>query len=167
MSTLQTYVQAGVISPDEVRDNLIKDPNSGFNDITGELEEGEEFSFSDEPDGGSSNEQNPFKSKDQWEEGDPRRANGQFGEGNGSNSSKGKNKPSERHNRVKSRQRKPLNLSDTEKAVLRDAVARNQFNDEEKESGYATRYTSQYKYTLRIEDPELLSYTPVRRWKIK
>ena len=54
--TASAYVQAGVISPDEVRDNLIKDPNSGFNDITGELEEGEEFSFSDEPDGGSASE---------------------------------------------------------------------------------------------------------------
>ena len=40
-------------------------------------------------------------------------------------------------------------------------------NDEEKESGFATRYTSQYKYTLKIEDPKLLSYTPIRRWKNK
>jgi hypothetical protein len=58
-------------------------------------------------------------------------------------------------------------MSDYEKAVLRDAVARNQFNDEEKESGYAYRYTSQYQYWVKIEDPELLSYTPIRRWNIK
>lgn len=58
-------------------------------------------------------------------------------------------------------------MSDYEKAILRDAVARNQFNDEEKEIGYATRYTSQYKYTLRIDDADTLSYTPIRRWKIK
>lgn len=168
-ATAATYVQAGVISPDEVRDNLIKDPNSGFNDITGELEEDDTFSFGEEePEGNGNTSQNPFKSIDQWEEGDPRRENGQFGEGNGNkSSSKKQNKPSQRHNRVKGRQRKPLNLNDTEKAVLRDAVARNQFNDEEKESGYATRYTSQYKYTLRIEDPKLLSYTPIRRWKNK
>jgi hypothetical protein len=105
---------------------------------------------------------------DQWKEEDhPRKENGQFGKGNGSKSFKSKNKPSERHNRVKNRERKPLNISETEKAVLRDAVARNLFNDEEKENGYATRYTSQYKYTLRIEDAELLSYTPIRRWKNK
>ena len=45
--TASAYVQAGVISPDEVRDNLIKDPNSGFNDITGELEE-EPLEFGEE-----------------------------------------------------------------------------------------------------------------------
>lgn len=37
--TSAALVNAGVISPDEVRDNLIKDPDSGYNDITGELEE--------------------------------------------------------------------------------------------------------------------------------
>lgn len=106
---------------------------------------------------------------DQWrEENHPRKENGQFGEGNGSNnSSKSKNKPSERHNRVKNRQRKPLNMSDTEKAVLRDAVARNLFNDEEKENGYAVRNTSQYSYLVKIDNAELLSYTPVSRSKIK
>ena len=45
--TDSTYVQAGVISPDEVRDNLITDPNSGYNDIEGEVPD-DEFSFEDE-----------------------------------------------------------------------------------------------------------------------
>lgn len=36
--TDSTYVQAGIISPDEVRDNLIKDPNSGYNDILDDAE---------------------------------------------------------------------------------------------------------------------------------
>lgn len=167
-TTAATYIQAGVISPDEVRDTLIKDPNSGYNDITGELEDDENFSFADEEQEGNGNtQQDPFRSQDKWEEGDPRRANGQFGNGNGSKSSKKQNKPTERHNRVKNRQRKPLNLNDTEKAVLRDAVARNLFNDEEKENGYATRYTSQYKYWVKIDDADTLSYTPIRRWKNK
>ena len=101
-----------------------------------------------------------------WKESDhPRKENGEFT--NGSNSSSSKNKPSERHNRVRNRQRKPLNMSNTEKAVLRDAVARNQFNDEEKESGYATRYTSQYSYLVKIDNADLLSYTPISRSKIQ
>ena len=47
--TASVYVQTGVISPDEVRDNLIKDPDSQFNDISGELEEDNETLFNDEP----------------------------------------------------------------------------------------------------------------------
>jgi len=59
--TASAYVQAGVISPDEVRDNLIKDPNSGFNDITGDLEEDDTFSFGEEePEGNGNTLQNPF-----------------------------------------------------------------------------------------------------------
>ncbi len=59
--TVATYLQAGIITEEEARANLIKDPDSGFNDITDELPEGE-FNFSDEEEnnGGSSNEQNPF-----------------------------------------------------------------------------------------------------------
>ncbi len=120
--------------------------------------------FQDTDNGGSSTEQNPF-SVDQWKEGDPRKANGQFGEGG--SSSKSEKKPSARQNNVKNRERKPLKMSDYEKAVLRDAVARNQFDDEEIAHGYAIRSTSQYKYSVRIDDAELLSYTPIKRWKIK
>lgn len=84
-ATAATYVQAGVISPDEVRDNLIKDPNSGFNDITGELEDDEDFSLTDEPDGGSSNEQNPFSMDEDWKESEhPRDKGGKFTSGGSS-----------------------------------------------------------------------------------
>lgn len=67
--TDSVYVQSGILSPDEVRDNLIKNPNSGYNDIQGELPD-DELKFFDEPEqevnnGGSSNEQNPF-SEDDW-----------------------------------------------------------------------------------------------------
>ncbi len=58
-------------------------------------------------------------------------------------------------------------MSDTEKAVLRDAVARKLFSEEEKTNGYAIRNTSQYKYWIKIDDAELLSYTPIKRWKNK
>ena len=36
--TDSVYVQSGILSPDEVRDNLIKDPNSGYNDLQGDFE---------------------------------------------------------------------------------------------------------------------------------
>lgn len=72
-TTAATYIQAGVISPDEVRDTLIKDPNSGYNDITGELEDNEDFSFADEPDGGSSNEQDPFTTDEDNDTEEPKR----------------------------------------------------------------------------------------------
>ena len=41
---------------EEARNNLIKDPDSGFNDITDELPEGEEPSFFDDE-----KETNPFE----------------------------------------------------------------------------------------------------------
>lgn len=58
-------------------------------------------------------------------------------------------------------------MSDYEKAVLHDAIARKQFDDEEKECGYAIRNTSQYSYTVKIDNAEHLSYTPIKRKKIK
>jgi phage-related protein (TIGR01555 family) len=166
--TAAVLVNAGVISPDEVRNKLIKNPDSGFNDIEDDLPEDDEpFNFGEEEqEGNGETPQDPFSMDEDWKESDhPRKENGEFT--NGSNSSSSKNKPSERHNRVRNRQRKPLNMSNTEKAVLRDAVARNQFNDEEKESGYATRYTSQYSYLVKIDNADLLSYTPISRSKIQ
>ena len=167
--TISTYLQAGIITEEEARNNLIKDPDSGFNDITDELPEGEETSFfgEEEPEGNGNTQQDPFSEDAEWKESDhPRKKNGQFGNGGGS-SSKSERKPTERHNRVKTRQRKPLSMSNYEKAVLRDAVARNQFNDEEKGNGYAVRNTSQYSYLVKIENADLLSYTPISRSKIK
>ena len=61
--TAAVLVNAGVISPDEVRNKLIKNPDSGFNDITDELPEDDEpFNFGEEPtdNGGSENPQDPF-----------------------------------------------------------------------------------------------------------
>ena len=49
-----TLVQAGVLAPDEVRQKLISDENSGYSGID------EEYADMDLEDGGSSNEQSPF-----------------------------------------------------------------------------------------------------------
>ena len=57
------YINAGVISPDEVRSVLREDVNSGYNTLPEEMEgEGENEVNDPFADllGGSSNEQNPF-----------------------------------------------------------------------------------------------------------
>ena len=46
-----TYIDAGIFSPDEIRDNVVKDPNSGYNDITGELTGEEPDLFNEEQEG--------------------------------------------------------------------------------------------------------------------
>lgn len=131
----------------------------GYSALEEEMPENEENPFEDI--GGS--EQSPF-SEDKWEENKhPRKENGQFGEGKNTSNKKS----SVRQNNVKSRERRPLKMSDYEKAVLRDTVSRNQFNDEETENGYAFRNTSQYKYFVKIDNADLLSYTPIKRWKNK
>lgn len=43
-----SYITAGVFSPDEVRDNVVKDANSGYNDIQGELLEDDTDFFNNE-----------------------------------------------------------------------------------------------------------------------
>lgn len=86
--TDSVYVQAGILSPDEVRDNLIKDPNSGYNDIQGEIEE-EPFNFGEEEqERNGETQQAPFSMDEDWDESKhPRKENGRFSEGNGSNNS--------------------------------------------------------------------------------
>lgn len=79
--TISTYLQSGIITEEEARNNLIKDPDSGFNDITDELPEGaNEPSFFDdeEREGNGETQQNPF-SMDEWQESDhPRDKDGKF-----------------------------------------------------------------------------------------
>ncbi len=105
------YINAGVISPDEVRSVLREDVNSGYNTLSEEME-GEPVENDPFADllGGSSNEQNPFSS-DKWEEGDPRRANGQFGEGGS-----GKVEKSQRSDKIRKRTRKEVRLPKDEYA---------------------------------------------------
>ncbi len=62
--TAAVLVNTGVISPDEVRNKLIKNPDSGFNDIEDDLPEDDEpFNFGEEEqEGNGETPQNPFKS---------------------------------------------------------------------------------------------------------
>lgn len=47
-TTISTYIQSGIITEEEARNNLIKDPDSGFNDITDEIIEDNETSLFEE-----------------------------------------------------------------------------------------------------------------------
>lgn len=60
-----TLVQAGAISPDELRQKLINDENSGYNGLDDEEPEEEPINLEDN--GGSSTEQNPFSMDDDTE----------------------------------------------------------------------------------------------------
>lgn len=51
-NTMSTYLQSGIITEEEARNNLIKDPDSGFNDITDEIQEDTETSFFNETENG-------------------------------------------------------------------------------------------------------------------
>ena len=91
--TAAVLVNAGVISPDEVRNKLIKNPDSGFNDIEDDLPEDDEpFNFGEEEqEGNGETPQNPFSmdnacfNLDEWKESDhPRNKEGEFTNGNGS-----------------------------------------------------------------------------------
>lgn len=85
------YINAGVVSPEEVRGILRADEKSGYNALAevmeGEPLEGEEDPFTDLL-GGSSNKQNPFN-VDEWKESDhPRDKDGKFSTSNSGTSSK-------------------------------------------------------------------------------
>jgi len=53
-----TYIDAGILTQDEVRDNIIKNPNSGYNDIEGDIAD-EDYS-DEEQEGNGETQQNPF-----------------------------------------------------------------------------------------------------------
>lgn len=58
--TDSNYINSGVISADECRDSLVKDANSGYNNLTGEAPE-DDLGFENEEGGGESS-QDPFRS---------------------------------------------------------------------------------------------------------
>ena len=121
------YINAGVISPDEVRSVLREDVNSGYNTLSEEMEgEGENEENDPFADllGGSETPQNPFSS-DKWEEGDPRRANGQFGEGGS-----GKVEKSQRSDKIRKRTRKEIQLPKDEYARVMSEIRTNITSEE-------------------------------------
>lgn len=61
--TDSTYINAGVVSAEEIRTTLREDVNSGYNALEKEIPESEDFEF-----GGSSNEQSPFSEDEEPQE---------------------------------------------------------------------------------------------------
>lgn len=115
--TDSTYINAGVVSAEEVRGTLREDEKSGYNALAEEME-GEGLPEEGDPfadfEGGSRNPQDPF-SQDEWEESKhPRKENGQFGEGGGSS---GVEKSSKR-DKIKNRERKEVKLPKEEYAQV-------------------------------------------------
>lgn len=91
--TTATYLQSGIITEEEARANLIKDPDSGFNDINDELPEGE-LPFDDESEeqeGNGETPQDPFSMDEDWKESDhPRDKDGKFSSSANGGASKSK-----------------------------------------------------------------------------
>lgn len=143
------YINAGVISPDEVRSVLREDVNSGYNTLAEEMEgEGENEENDPFADliGGGENSQNPFSS-DKWEEGDPRRANGQFGEGGS-----GKVEKSQRSDKIRKRTRKEVQLPKDEYARVMSEIRTN-ITSEEKQKAVFKKYIGNARYTIQnLED---------------
>ncbi len=107
------------------------------------------------------------KTFDEWEESKhPRKKNGQFGEGGESSKRK---KTSERQNRVKKRPRNPVKLPKEDAGVIHHNIVDFGFKDFEKNSGIAKRFSANYGVTVKINnaDIENLSYTIIKKWKLK
>ncbi len=141
------YINAGVISPDEVRSVLREDINSGYNTLPEEME-GEPVENDPFADllGGSETPQNPFSS-DKWEEGDPREANGQFGEGGS-----GKVEKSQRSDKIRKRTRKEVRLPKDEYARVMSEIRTN-ITSEEKQKAVFKKYIGNARYTIQnLED---------------
>lgn len=141
--TEMNYVQAGVVSPDEVRKGLREDVNSGFNTLTEEME-GESDPFKDIF-GGGENSQSPF-SLDEWNESEhPRKANGQFGEGGSAGVEK-----STKRDKIKSRERKEVQLAKDEYAQVMHELNTN-LTEEQRKKKLISKNIGNFKYTIQNE----------------
>lgn len=146
--TDMNYVNAGVISPDEVRGALKEDENSGYNTLSEEME-GEPVENDPFADliGGSSSEQNPFNT-DEWKEGDPRRANGQFGEGGS-----GKVEKSQRSDKIDSSKYKPIQISQSEYGMAFHAM---KTNFPKMKNGRITKDIVNHTYTMQYKNGDFI-----------
>ena len=153
------YVNAGVISPDEVRSVLREDINSGYNTLSEEME-GEPVENDPFADilGSGENSQSPF-SGDEWKEGDPRRANGQFGEGGGS----GKVEKSQRSDKIRKRTRKEVQLPKDEYAKVMSELNTNLTKEQRKKKSI-TKAIGNYIY--KIENKGFNNYRIVSKREI-
>lgn len=144
------YINAGVISPDEVRSVLREDVNSGYNTLAEEMEgEGENEENDPFADllGGSETPQNPFSS-DEWKEGDPRRANGQFGEGGS-----GKVEKSQRSDKIDSSKYKPIQISQSEYGMVFHAM---KTNFPKMKNGRITKDIGNHTYTMQYKNGDFI-----------
>lgn len=159
--TDMNYVNAGVISPDEVRSVLREDINSGYNTLSEEME-GEPIEtdpFSDLI-GGSEIAQSPF-SGDEWEESKhPRKENGQFGEGGGGS---GKVEKSQRSDKIRKRTRKEVQLPKDEYAKVMSELNTNLTKEQRKKKSI-TKAIGNYIY--KIENKGFNNYRIVSKREI-
>lgn len=141
--TDMNYVNAGVISPDEVRSVLREDVNSGYNTLSEEME-GEPIENDPFADliGGGENSQSPF-SGDEWEESKhPRKENGQFGEGGS-----GKVEKSQRSDKIRKRTRKEVQLPKDEYARVMSELNTNLTKEQRKKKSI-TKAIGNHLYTV-------------------
>lgn len=134
--TDMNYVQAGVISPDEVRSVLREDVDSGYNTLSeeGAVVNNEETEF---PDFGS------FNINDAWEEGKhPRKKNGQFGEGGSSSVENSSNR-----DKIKNRERKEVQLPKEEYAQVMHELNTN-LSKEQRKKKQITKAIGNYIYKI-------------------
>lgn len=154
------YVNAGVISPDEVRSVLREDINSGYNTLSEEME-GEPVENDPFADilGSGENSQSPF-SGDEWEESKhPRKENGQFGEGGGS----GKVEKSQRSDKIRKRTRKEVKLPKEEYARVMSELNTN-LSKEERKKKHIMKAIGNHLYT--VENNGFNNYRIVSKMEI-
>ena len=129
--TDMNYIQAGVVSPDEVRDILREDETSGYNVLADDIE-GEPFEGAIQ--GGSATAQSPFN-LDEWEESDhPRDDGGKFTSGG----SRGK---------INKRERKALKLPKKEYSKVMHELNTN-LSKKQRKQRTITKAIGDYRYTV-------------------
>ncbi len=141
--TDMNYINAGVVSPEEIRDVLREDENSGYNTLSEEME-GEPVENDPFGDlmGGSPNGQSPFNT-DEWEESKhPRKENGQFGKGGS-----GKVEKSKRSDKIDSSKHKTVELPKDEYARVMHELNTNLTKEQRKEK-ILRRYIGNHRYII-------------------
>lgn len=157
--TDMNYVNAGVISPEEVRGVLREDEKSGYNTLSEEMEVEpvENDPFADIL-GSGENSQSPF-SGDEWEESKhPRKENGQFGEGGS-----GKVEKSQRSDKIRKRTRKEVQLPKDEYARVMSELNTNLTKEQRKKKSI-TKAIGNHIY--KIENKGFNNYRIVSKKEI-
>lgn len=148
--TDMNYINAGVVSPEEVRGVLREDEESGYNTLSEEME-GEPLENDPFADliGGSENPQSPFNG-DEWEESKhPRKENGQFGEGGGSS----KVEKSQRSDKIDSSKYKPIQISQSEYGMVFHAM---KTNFPKMKNGRITKDIGNHTYTMQYKNGDFI-----------